>query len=114
MSNTFRPKAFGTNDGRTLGVMLLGVSFCGQAGEPRRIRLDDQRLGISYMQESRPNLAWRWTDGEAKLNPELWAGLTGCVSLLVSYTPNTIRKWNAPAVAKKAESADKPRLYAVG
>ena len=114
LSNTFRPKAFGTNDGRTLGVMLLGVSFCGQAGEPRRIRLDDQRLGISYMQESRPNLAWRWTDGEAKLNPELWAGLTGCVSLLVSYTPNTIRKWNAPAVAKKAESADKPRLYAVG
>ncbi len=46
-SNTFCPKAFGMNDGRTLGVMLLGVSFCGQAGEPRRIRLDDERLGVS-------------------------------------------------------------------
>lgn len=113
LSNTFCPKAFGRNDGRTLGIMLLGVSFCGQAGEPRRIRLDDERLGIRHAQESQQDLAWRWTDGEAGLNPELWTGLTGGVSLLVSYQPNTIRKWNAPTVEKKAESIDKPRLYAV-
>ncbi len=113
LSNTFCPKAFGRNDGRTLGIMLLGVSFCGQAGEPRRIRLDDERLGVRHSQESQQDLTWRWTDGETKLNPELWTGLTGGVSLLVSYTPNTIRKWNAPTVAKKAESVDKPRLYAV-
>ncbi|MGB9306195.1 MAG: Hint domain-containing protein, partial [Mycobacterium sp.] len=82
VSKTFSPSAVGRSDRRTLGVMLTGLSFTGRGGEPRRVAIDDERLchGV-YPVEAQAGHRWRWTNGELVLDPQLWAGLDGAVSV---------------------------------
>ena len=109
VSNTHVPKDFGVQDGRTLGVHLLGLVFSA-GGETREIAVDDPRLrdGVHAVEPS----GLRWTTGELVLDPELWKGLSGDVSLRLTRRRGGPRKWMAPA-AEPAPAA-RPRLYAVG
>ena len=111
VSNTFVPKAFGLGDTRTLGLWLTGLSFSGGAGEPRRISVDDERLrdGV-YGVEQHAGRRWRWTNGELVLDPQLWAGMEGGVSIFVSHVSQCARKWNAPEKPLSRQTAERPRL----
>ncbi len=114
VSNTFVPNAFGAGDRRSLGLKLTGLSFSGGSGEPRRICVDDRRLceGV-YSVEERAGTSWRWTTGELVLDPQLWAGLEGGVSVLVSHQSKVTRKWNAPEKPQIRQTTARPRLVAV-
>jgi hypothetical protein len=115
MSNTFNPTAFGSSDNRTLGVMLLGLALSGSGGEPRRISLDDDRLGdgVHHVEDHGGSLR-RWTNGEFALDPRLWEGLSGQIALHVSYDHMTVRGWiAAPAPAKTVDAVDRRKLYTV-
>jgi hypothetical protein len=115
MSNTFNPTAFGSSDNRTLGVMLLGLALSGSGGEPRRISLDDDRLGdgVHHVEDHGGSLR-RWTNGEFVLDPRLWEGLSGQIALHVSYDHMTVRGWiAAPAPAKTVDVVERPKLYTV-
>ena len=119
MSNTFEPVQVGTGDPRSLGIMLNGLCFYGSLGEPRRVALDDERLGDGvYELENHGGEQRRWTDGNLVLDPQFWQGLGRQVALLVTYDPTTIRAWRAPAAEPRdeaeARSIDRPKLYAVG
>ena len=111
VSNTFSPKLFNlkSDDPRMLGVML-----CGLALGDSDLSLEDERLrdGIHQLEDHGGALR-RWTNGEFVLDPQLWDGLSGEVSLLVTYDPTTIRGWTAPASARKTP-AFRPKLRAVG
>lgn len=93
-SHVFQPADLGFADPRTLGVMLSGLVLVGGDGEARMIAVDDARLrdGV-HPTEGR----FRWTDGALALDPQLWEGLTGDVSLVVSRRRDTVRGWVAPA-----------------
>jgi hypothetical protein len=115
MSNTFNPKTFGSSDNRTLGVMLLGLALSGSGGEPRRIALDDDRLGggLHHVEDHAGSLR-RWTNGEFVLDPRLWEGLSGQIALHVAYDHITVRGWiAASAPAKTVDAVDRPKLYTV-
>ena len=116
MSSTFAPSALGTPDGRKLGVMLLGLAVSGSGGEPRRISLDDFRLGDGvHGVEDHGGSLRRWTSGALVLDPRLWEGLSGQIALHVLYDHTTVRGWTpAPARAKTFDALDRPKLYAVG
>ena len=109
MSNVFSPASFGLRDSRTLGVMLCdGLAF----GD-RQISLGDARLrdGVHQL-ENHGGALRRWTDGDLVLDPQLWEGQTGGVSLTVNYDVITTRGWTAPA-APKRQAGSRPKLYAV-
>jgi hypothetical protein len=115
MSNTFAPTAFGSPDRRILGVMLFGLALSGSGGEPRRISLDDGRLGegVHHIEDHGGSLR-RWTNGEFVLDPRLWEGLSGQIALHVLYDHMTVRGWiAAPALAKTVDAIDRPKLYSV-
>ena len=110
-SNAFVPRdRVGGSDTRALGISLVGSAFSGARGEPRRVSVDDPRLreGVHGV-ETAGDDRWRWTNGETALDPEMWKGLSGSVSLLVTYRSGVIRGWVAPQSSVEA----KPRLYAV-
>ena len=116
VSNTFYPPSLGSGDQRDLGVMLAGLSFSGSlGGEPRRVSVDDGRLRDGFLPvENHGGAIRRWTKGEASLEPQLWAGLSGQIALLVTYDDKVTRGWIAPAQSQpNSEPADRPRLYAV-
>jgi hypothetical protein len=115
MSSTFVPMELGSSDERRLGVMLLGLALSGTGGEPRRISLDDDRLGEGvHHVESHGGSLRRWTNGEFVLDPRLWEGLSGQIALHVLYDHTTLRGWiAAPARAKTVDAVDRPKLYAV-
>ena len=50
------------SDTRRLGVAVVGIALNGKA-----IPLDDCRLGAGFFAIERGGLAWRWTDGDARL-----------------------------------------------
>ncbi len=112
VSNTLAPTAPGFGDSRTLGVMLTGLSFSRRAGEPRRVAIDDERLckGV-YPVEEQDGHRWRWTNGELVLDPQLWAGLKGRVSVVVEHKSPFIRAWLEPA-RRSHSIADELRLVA--
>ena len=115
MSNTFVPAAFGLHDQRRLGVMVVGLVLSGSVGEPRRVSIDDDRLcdGLYGAEASGPN-RWRWTNGEFVLDPGLWEGLSGQISLHVAYDRTTVRGWFAPpACTNRVDEVYRPKLYAV-
>jgi hypothetical protein len=114
-SATFTQTTLGKSDNRSLGLTVVGLSFsASHGGEPRRVRLDDERLRDGfYAVEMHGSAFRRWTTGEAILAPELWEGLSGQIALLITYDRSTIRGWTAPA--RKAASAEAmPKLYAIG
>jgi hypothetical protein len=113
VSNTFSPKDFGSGDSRVLGAMLFGFVLSGGHGDTRRIAIDDERLrdGVYEVEGHAPRFCW--TDGDLVLDPQLWEGLSGGVSLLVSCNRETVRGWIAPAGAEEARSEARPRLYAI-
>ncbi len=113
VSNTILPTGFGFGDSRTLGVMLTGLSFSGRAGEPRRIAIDDGRLSAGvYPVEAQVGQRWRWTNGELVLDPQLWAGLEGVVSVLVAHNSPFTRAWLEPASRSYSLADALPRLVA--
>ena len=89
-SHVFEPADLGFADARSLGVMLSGLVFVGGDGEARMVAVDDARLrdGV-HPTEGR----FRWTDGSLALDPQLWEGLIGDVTLLVSRRRDTVRGW---------------------
>ncbi len=115
MSSSFVPMELGSSDERRLGVMLLGLALSGAGGEPRRISLDDDRLGEGvHHVESHGGSLRRWTNGEFVLDPRLWEGLSGQIALHVLCDHTTLRGWiAAPARAKTVDAVDRPKLYAV-
>ena len=92
--------------------MLTGLSFSGRAQEPRRVAIDDERLceGV-YPVEEQDGHRWRWTNGELVLDPQLWAGLKGRVSVVVEHNSPFIRAWLEPA-RRSHSVADALRLVA--
>ncbi len=111
VSNTFVPADVGVSDGRRLGVSLLGLAFVGQ-GETREIALDDPRLADGFHpQEAEAGAHWRWTTGELRLSPELFAGLAGDVALHVRHNDSATRAWVAPS---RAETRPALRLVKAG
>jgi Hint domain len=109
MSNVLSPALYGYRDPRMLGVMLCdGLAF----GD-RQISLGDERLrdGVYHL-ENHDGAPRRWTNGDLVLDPQLWEGQTGWVSLTVNYDVTTIRGWTAPPAAKR-QVGSRPRLYAV-
>ena len=111
VSNTFVPADVGVSDGRRLGVSLLGLAFVGQ-GETRKIALDDPRLADGFHpQEAEAGAHWRWTTGELRLSPELFAGLAGDVALHVRHNNSATRAWVAPS---RAETRPALRLVKAG
>jgi hypothetical protein len=122
VSDTFVPARIGQGDRRELGSCLLGLSFAGGGGgELRRVSLEDGRLGGLHEGEAKSGVHWRWTKGEMRLDPELWAGLTGPVALFVTHNSKVTRNWIAPQRRADAgrpveiQSAKKKRkLYPVG
>ncbi len=109
VSNTLSP----TGDSRKLGVMLTGLSFSGRAGEPHRVAIDDGRLckGV-YPVEAQAGHRWRWTNGEFVLDPQLWAGLEGGVSVLVAHNSSFTRAWLEPEKPSYSVADELPRLVA--
>jgi hypothetical protein len=96
--------------------MVVGLSFSDSlGGEPRRVRLDDERLRDGfYGVEANGSELWRWTTGEAILDSRLWEGLSGQIALLVAYDHHTVRGWTAPERESSVAGAEaKPRLYAI-
>ncbi len=113
VSNTLSPTALGNGDSRTLGVMLTELSFSGRAGEPRRIAIDSERLSAGvYPVEGKDGHRWRWTNGELVLDPQLWAGLEGGVSVLVAHNSSFTRAWLEPAGRSHSSIDELPRLVA--
>lgn len=113
-SDTFTPADLGGKDDRVLGAMLLGLVFSGSNGETRRISVDDQRLRKGVHPVEGDTVRFRWTTGELILDPDLWAGLSGAVSLLVSCNRFAARHyWIAPPTRESPAQA-RPRLYSVG
>ena len=102
-----------TRDHRKLGVRLTGLSFSGRGGEPRRIAIDDERLchGVHPV-EAQAGRRWRWTNGELVLDPQLWAGLEGGVSVLVAHNSSFTRAWREPAKLSYPVTDELPRLVA--
>ncbi len=112
LSSTFLPAMVGTgsNDPRTLGVMLCDLAI---GGKP--VSLDDKRLCEGVHQfELHAGEQRRWTDGALVLDPTFWEGETGAVSLVVSYDVSTLRGWVPPATARKPTPVARPKLRAVG
>ena len=109
MSNVFSPVLMGTPDPRMLGVMLCDALAFGD----RQISLGDERLrdGVYHL-ENQAGAPLRWTNGDLVLDPQLWEGQTGWVSLTVNYDVTTIRGWTAPPATKR-QVGSRPRLYAV-
>jgi Hint domain len=109
MSNVFSPASFGLRDSRVLGVMLCdGLAF----GD-RQISLGDARLRDGLHQlENHGGALRRWTDGDLVLDPQLWEGQTGSVSLAVNYDVITTRGWTAPPTPKR-QVPSRPKVYAV-
>jgi hypothetical protein len=109
MSSVFSPASVGLRDPRMLGVMLCdGLAF----GD-RRISLGDERLrdGV-YELENHGGAPRRWTNGDLVLDPHLWEGESGWVSLTVNYDVFTTRGWIAPPTPRR-QVGSRPRLYAV-
>lgn len=81
----------------------------------RQISLDDERIrdGVYQLEDHGGGLR-RWTNGNFVLDPLLWNGLSGEVSLMVTYDVTTLRGWIAPAAVQKSEAVDRPKLRAVG
>ena len=50
-----------------------------------------------YPVEAQAGHRWRWTNGELVLDPQLWAGLEGGVSVLVAHNSPFTRAWLEPA-----------------
>ncbi len=116
MSHVIPPAPDGWGDPRALGVMLSALSFSGSLGdETRQISLDDERIrdGVYQLEDHGGGLR-RWTNGNFVLDPLLWNGLSGEVSLMVTYDVTTLRGWIAPAAVQKSEAVDRPKLRAVG
>ena len=111
MSNTFSPKLLTakSHDARLLGVMLSGIAFGGH-----EVSLGDERLceGVHQLECHDGNLR-RWTNGKLALDPQLWYGLSGEVTLRVTYDVTTIRGWTAPATTQKTLPVSQPKLRAV-
>ena len=93
--------------------MLTGLSFSGRAGEPHRVAIDDGRLcqGV-YLVEAQAGHRWRWTNGELVLDPQLWAGLEGGVSVLVAHNSSFTRAWLEPEEPSYSVADELPRLVA--
>jgi Hint domain len=111
MSNVFSPSAVGSHDPRMLGVMLCDEIAIGG----RKVSLGDERLrdGVHEL-EDHDGKARRWTNGELVLDPQLWEGQPGLVSLVVNYDVTTVRGWTAPATERKTAPVGPPKLRAVG
>jgi hypothetical protein len=79
----------------------------------KQISPGDERLrdGV-YQLENHDRAARRWTNGDLVLDPELWEGEIGWVSLTVNYDVLTTRGWTAPPTPKR-QVGPRPRLYAV-
>ena len=118
MSNTFKPSLWGERDSRTLGVALKDIVVSATRGDPRRIDLADPRLRAGvYGVETGGGGAFRWTNGEVVLDPQLWGGLSGTICLFVGYGDKAVRSWVAPARDIQEATSQierKPKLYAVG
>ncbi len=115
MSNAFSPAAFGSEDPRTLGVMLVSLAFGGgPGGEARQISLGDERLrdGVHQL-EDHGGGPRRWTDGNLALDPRLWDGLSGVITVRVTYDTTTIRGWTAPAGISQKTASYRPKLHVV-
>ncbi len=110
-SNAFVPALVGGADPRALGIMLHGLVFSGSRGVPYAVSLDDERLQNGLHPGERLSASpWRWTTGELTLCPDLWAGLSGHVALLVTHDAGSTRGWIAPP---KPEAESRPRLRVV-
>ena len=110
LSSTFVPSEAGEADPRRLGVSLSALSLsAGRNRAPLPVALDDPRLedGLHH-EERRAGAPWRWTKGELRLKPEMWAALApspdGMITLRVSHDPTVLRQWSAPRPPKVAAS----------
>ena len=66
---------------RRLGV-IVGVLAVSDGSGWRPVGLDDPGLFAGFHEIERgAGKAWRWTDGEGHLSPNLWSGLSGAVFL---------------------------------
>ena len=100
-SKTFSPYEMGhTVDRRELGVMVKGLEVSDGLRTRRDIPLDHPALGKGfYGLECKDEEIWRWTNGEAVLPTELWAGCRDHVILRLSLDPNAGQVWIAPDTA---------------
>ena len=98
VSNLYAPGDFGLDDARVLGARLTGFVVSGPIGETRRISVDDPRLcnGVHDVEVEDGGRRFRWTTGTLILDPDLWAGFTGVVALLVEGGRAATRGWIAP------------------
>jgi hypothetical protein len=105
VSRSFVPErvTVGSGDGRRLGVPLRGLSVVDRSGVVRSLPIDHALLadGYSFVQTHEGD-AWRWTDGDAAVPSELWAGATAAVRVSVEIAADrgTMRAWQAPTVAR--------------
>ena len=86
----------GQDDARRLGVCLAGLALTASGGITREIALADPMAWL----ESNGEVAWRWTNGDARLADSLLDGMAGGASLeLRLLWPGTY--WTAPDPARQ-------------
>jgi hypothetical protein len=92
------------DDERALGVCVGRLSVEGvSCGPPREIQLDDSTLEVGFHRLERDgDSCWRWTSGEARLPPALWADVSGDFVITVDLAGEAVPRWAPPEAAKPA------------
>lgn len=112
VSRSFVPELVrvGAGDGRRLGLPVRGLSVIDTVGVVRSLPIDHAMLtdGYSFVQTAEGD-AWRWTDGDAEIPAQLWAGATQAVELRVEIAADrgTLQAWQAPVALEGAKVAER-------
>ncbi|UYW24867.1 Hint domain-containing protein [Methylorubrum extorquens] len=105
VSSSSVPKDVGENDdGRTLGVCLESMMIDDGVATRHEVALNDSCLSIGFHEAEE---AHRWTDGEAHVPRELWAGCRGHFFLRIDLARPALPRWAAPEA--KVEIAEPQR-----
>lgn len=112
-SKSFVPKEFevASGDGRRLGVPLKSVTIADGLEIAREVALNELSLSRGFNEiQSDAELVWRWTDGDAALPADLWAGSRGTFFLRLELAAErgNFRSWAEPVATLGMTSEELP------
>ncbi|WP_267388558.1 Hint domain-containing protein [Sphingomonas sp. GC_Shp_3] len=98
VSKTFVPALWGIRgDERLLGLFIRRFHVADEKHCDHVIDMADPRLTDGfYAPEMQKGVPWRWTNGEARLPPDLWADAQSDVMLSIDWHATASRAWVAP------------------
>jgi hypothetical protein len=98
VSKTFVPALWGIRgDERLLGLFIRRFHVADEKHCDHVIDIADPRLTDGfYAPEMQKGVPWRWTNGEARLPPDLWADAQSDVMLSIDWHATASRAWVAP------------------